>query len=166
MLLKMQKIANINKQLYAIKCMDKIDEGILRLLNGNARQSFRELARKMHISLATVAARIKRMEAGGLIRGYAPRLSAEKMGLDLTALISVRISHGKLMNVQEKISRDPRVYGVYDITGEWDSLIIARFKSRSELNGFVKMLLATEYVERTNTSIAMNVIKEDMRIFV
>lgn len=146
--------------------MDKLDTQIIRLLNDNARLSFREIARKAHISIATVANRIRRLESEGIISGYAPRLNAEKLGYDIIALISLRIAHGKLMAVQEKIAADSRVYGVYDITGDWDSLILARFKTRAELNKFLKSLLATEHIERTSTSIALNVIKEEPRIFV
>ena len=146
--------------------MDKLDTAILRLLNDNARQSFREIARKCHISIATVANRVKRMESDGVIAGYSPRINAGKIGYELTALISLRICHGKLMAVQEKIASDRRVHAVYDITGDWDSLVIGRFKNRAELNQFVKSLLATEHIERTSTSITLNVIKDEPRIFV
>lgn len=144
--------------------MDKLDTAILRLLNDNARQSFREIARKSRVSIATVANRIKRLESGGVIEGYSPRISAEKAGYEITALISLRICHGKQMSVQQKIAADPRVHAVYDITGDWDSLIVARFKNRTELSKFVKALLAAEHIERTSTSIALNVLKEEPRI--
>lgn len=144
--------------------MDDTDRKIMALLNENARQSLREISRKIGVSLATVASRIKRLESGGVIKGYVPVLSADKLGYGIIALISIRIAHGQLLRVQEKIARDKRVSGVYDITGDWDSLVIGRFKSREELNEFVKMLLSTEYVERTSTSIALNVIKDEVRM--
>lgn len=146
--------------------IDELDSEILRILNENARQSYREIARKTHVSLSTIASRIKQMEKSGVIAGYCPRISPEKAGYELTALISLRIAHGKLMSVQQKIAADNRVHAVYDITGDWDSLVIGRFRSRAELNKFIKSLLSTEHIERTSTSIALNVIKDEPRIIV
>jgi DNA-binding Lrp family transcriptional regulator len=56
------------------------------------------------------------------------------------------------------------VYGVYDVTGDWDSIIIAKFKNRNELNNFVKNMLSIEYVERTNTSVILNIVKEEKKV--
>ena len=56
------------------------------------------------------------------------------------------------------------VFGVYDVTGEIDAVIIAKFRSVAELSSFTKRLLANPYVERTNTHVVLNVIKEDFRM--
>jgi len=76
----------------------------------------------------------------------------------------VKISHGKLLEVQERISKDSHVSGVYDITGEWDSLIIARFKDRRDLNGFIKGVLSMANVEKTNTQLVLNIVKNEKRV--
>jgi Lrp/AsnC family transcriptional regulator, regulator for asnA, asnC and gidA len=75
----------------------------------------------------------------------------------------MKISHGKLIEVQEKISKDKHVSVVYDITGDWDSLLIAHFKDRRDLNGFIKGVLSIEYIEQTNTQIVLNIVKEEKR---
>lgn len=161
-----ETLLNIVRLKYAMEKIDKLDAEILRTLNENARQSFREIARKTRVSLSTIASRIKQMEKDGLIAGYCPRISPEKAGYELTALISLRIAHGKLMAVQQKIAAYNQVHAVYDITGDWDSLVIGRFCNRAELNKFIKSLTATEHIERTSTSIALNVIKDEPRIIV
>ncbi|PKK86246.1 MAG: AsnC family transcriptional regulator [Thermoplasmata archaeon HGW-Thermoplasmata-1] len=143
--------------------MDELDKLILRLLNSDARLSLREIARRTDSSLGTVSLRIKRLEGEGVINGYIPVLDGEKLGYTLSALISIRIARGKLVSVQEKIALDTRVQSVYDITGEWDSVAIAHFRDRKDLNNFVKKLLSMENVERTNTQIALNIIKDERR---
>jgi DNA-binding Lrp family transcriptional regulator len=50
------------------------------------------------------------------------------------------------------------------VTGDWDSIIIAYFKDRQDLNGFIKHLLAHENVDRSVTHIVLNVVKEERRI--
>ena len=106
------------------------------------------------------------MEDEKVIERYIPLINQEKIGYDLTAVINVKISHGKLIEVQERISKDKHVSGVYDITGEWDSLIIAHFKDRRDLNGFIKDVLAMDNVEKTNTQIVLNIVKNEKRAIV
>jgi DNA-binding Lrp family transcriptional regulator len=144
--------------------MDELDEKILGILNEDARKSYREIARELNVSLTTVSNRIKRMEDEQVIERYIPLLNQEKMGYDLTAVINVKISHGKLLEVQQRISKDKHVSGVYDITGEWDSLIIAHFKDRRDLNGFIKGVLSMDNVEKTNTQIVLNIVKNEKRV--
>jgi DNA-binding Lrp family transcriptional regulator len=76
----------------------------------------------------------------------------------------MRISHGKLIETQEKIAEDPRVFAIYDVTGEWDSLVNGRFKDPEDLNDFIKSLLSHKYVERTVTHIVLNVVKDERRL--
>jgi len=144
--------------------MDELDYKILEKLNENARKSYREIARELKVSLSTISNRIKKLEDEKVIEGYIPLINQEKIGYDLTAVINVKISHGKLIEVQEKISMDKHVSGVFDITGDWDSLIIAHFKDRRDLNGFIKGVLAMDNVEKTNTQIVLNIVKNEKRV--
>ena len=144
--------------------MDELDNKIIRKLNENARKSYREISRELKVSLSTISNRIKKLEDEKIIEGYIPLVNQEKMGFDLTAVINVKISHGKLIEVQERISKDKHVSSIYDITGDWDSLIIANFKDRRDLNGFIKGVLAMENVEKTNTQIVLNIVKNEKRI--
>ncbi|MFQ6037313.1 MAG: Lrp/AsnC family transcriptional regulator [Candidatus Aminicenantales bacterium] len=146
--------------------IDDLDKKIIRALNRNARQSFRDVARQVGTSVTAVIHRVKKYEESGMIRGYIPLVDPEHFGLDLIAIIALRISKGKLLETQEMIARDQRVMAVYDITGEWDSLVIGYFRDRHDLNSFVKELLSLEYVDRTVTHIVLNVVKEERRILV
>jgi len=56
------------------------------------------------------------------------------------------------------------VISVYDITGDFDIAVVARFKDRFGLNAFIKNLLTMPYVKRTVTNVVLNVVKEDFRI--
>ena len=57
-----------------------------------------------------------------------------------------------------------KTHGVYDVTGTTDAMILAKFKTRRELNNFVKRILRMPFVERTNTRVVLNTIKEDFRL--
>lgn len=144
--------------------VDDLDVRIIRSLNQNARKSLREVARELDLALSTVSNHVKHLEDLGIIKGYVPVIDAEKLGYDLVVIIGMRIAHGKLLEVQQKIAKNPRVFGVYDVTGEWDSIVLARFKDRDELNAWIKDALATPHVERTSTQLVLNTMKEDRRV--
>ncbi|MEM2214053.1 MAG: Lrp/AsnC family transcriptional regulator [Candidatus Nezhaarchaeales archaeon] len=141
--------------------LDEIDKAILRELVNDARISFREIAKRIGVSTATVASRVKRMEEEGVIKGYTTVVDAEKLGYDVAALIEVVISKGKVVDIEDEIAKIPNVQAVYDVTGQSDAIIIARFKSRAELSKFVKKLLSMEHVERTITHVVLGVRKEN-----
>lgn len=66
--------------------------------------------------------------------------------------------------MEREIARMKNVFAVYDITGLTDVIVLARFKKRREMSRFIKSLLGMKYVERTNTHVVLNVVKEDMRV--
>jgi DNA-binding Lrp family transcriptional regulator len=146
--------------------IDDLDRKIVRVLNQNARKSFRDVAREVETSVTAVINRVKKLEESGSIKGYIPLVEPEYFGLNLIAIIALRISKGKLLETQKKIAKDTRVVSIYDITGEWDSFIIGYFIDRKDLNDFIKGLLSLEYVDRTVTHIVLNVVKEERRILV
>ena len=144
--------------------IDELDRKIVRVLNKNARKSFREVAKEVGTSATAVIHTVRKLEAAGAVRGYAPVVDPEYFGIHLTAIVAVRISKGRLLETQRRISRDPHVSAVYDVTGDWDCFIIGRFTGREDLNAFIKKLLAIPCVDRTVTHIVLNVVKEEPRI--
>lgn len=143
---------------------DELDRKIIRALNQNARKSFREVAKEVGTSVTAVINRVKKFESKNVIRGYIPVVDPEYFGLGMAALIALRIAQGKLIQAQEEISKDSRILGVYDITGEWDSIILGYFHDREDLNDFLKDLLSKKYIARSVTHIVLNVVKEEKRL--
>ena len=153
-------------QLKGGKMADDTEKKIIRALNQNSRKSFREIAKDIGISAPAVIDKVKKLEEAGAIKGYIPVLDSKYFGYDLTAIIAIRISSGKLIQTQEKIAEDPHVFAIYDVTGEWDSFVCARFKDREDLNTFIKYILNQKHVERTITHIVLNVVKDERRLLI
>lgn len=145
---------------------DELEMKVVRVLNQNSRKSFREIAKQIGTSTPVVINKIKKLEKAGAIKGYIPVLDPEYFGYDLTAVVALRISRGKLIETQEKIAKDPQVFAIYDVTGEWDSILIAHFRGREDLNRFIKSVLSERYVDRTVTHIVLNVVKNERRLVV
>ena len=144
--------------------LDEIDEKILKHLMMDARLSARQLALKLGMSTVTILSRIKKLEKKKIIRGYTTIIDHEKLGYSLTAIIEIMAKNGKVLDIEEEVSKFENVVGVYDITGSTDTIIIAKFKERNELSDFVKNLGTISNVENTITHVVLNTAKEDFRL--
>jgi DNA-binding Lrp family transcriptional regulator len=144
--------------------IDDIDKRILEELATDCRRSYRQIARKVRVSVGTVLNRIRRMEEAGVIRGYSAMIDHEKVGYPLTGIAEVTVSKGKLYEMEIAISKLPNTCAVYDTTGLTDALVIAKFRSREEMSKFAKSLLSMPFVDRTNTHVVLTTIKEDFRL--
>ena len=142
------------------------DSELLKHLSNNGKASQRELAEVTGLALGTVSNHVKVLEKKKIIKGYSANIDPEKVGFTLSATIHLRITKGKIMDVQASIAKHPRVYIVYDITGEWDSLVLARFKDREEMDEFIKTTLSQKDIERTSTSLVLNNVKEEIRVII
>lgn len=144
--------------------LDELDIGILKTLQEDARQSSREIARKLKVATGTVHNRIKKLTENGIIKGYTAMIEPTKVGFDITVLTLMQIEAGYLVDVENEVAKIPNVCAVYDITGEFDAAFIARFKNRPALNSFIKDVLKIPHVRRTVTNVVLNVVKEDYRV--
>lgn len=141
--------------------VDELDRKILSLLQKDARLSYREIAKELNVAVGTVYNRLKRLEEEGVLKGFYPKLDYEKLGYELTAIIGIRAQGKRIIQIEREIAKDDHVLCVYDVTGEYDIIVIAKFKGREDMNRFVKKVLAIDGVEKTNTHVAMDIVKED-----
>jgi DNA-binding Lrp family transcriptional regulator len=141
--------------------IDDVDRQILAVLLADARTSMRSIAEEVGVALGTVSNRIKRMEEMGVIHGYGVHIDAEKVGWTMTVLCGLRIEKGQLMEVQRKIAEDSRVFAIYDVTGEFDSMVLARVRNRAHLDDLSKTVLSSEGIIRTVTHVVLNTVKQN-----
>ena len=144
--------------------LDGIDFQILRMLQEDSRTSYRKIADALGIALGTVYNRIKRLEDEGVFKAYTVIVDPTRIGYDLTAVILIQAGGPHLAEVEKEIAQSDYTICVYDITGDFDIAVIARFKNRAMLNSFIKEILKMPHVTRTVTNVTLNVVKEDFRI--
>lgn len=141
--------------------LDEYDEKIINELIEHSKIPLRKLATKLNISFVTILNRIKKLEKEGIIQKYTSKINYEKLGYGVHVIIEMRISKGKLLELENKIAKSPNVYAVYDTTGEYDATVIARFKSTRLMDDFLKKVQTFDFVERTNTKLVLNTVKEE-----
>jgi DNA-binding Lrp family transcriptional regulator len=144
--------------------IDGLDAKLLAICMSDGRASFRRMAAHLGVSTTTVVARVAALEAAGVVTGYSARVDAEKLGYGLTAVTEILVSKGKLLEMEREIAKLPGVCAVYDVTGEIDGVVIAKFKDREQLSAFTKGLLAMPFVERANTHVVLTTVREDFRL--
>jgi len=147
-----------------IETVDSTDYRILSLLQEDCRLSFSKIADKAHVSVGTAYNRVKTLEAKGFVKTYSILLDSAKLGFTLTALIFVQAEGNYMTQAEREIAQAENVLAVYDVTGEFDAVVIAKFRDREELNGFIKRLASALHVKRTVTSVSLSVVKEDFRM--
>ena len=143
-----------------IKKTDAVDLQIIRALEEDSRVSLRKLAHKLEMTPNILHNRIKSLEQEGIIKGYVPLIDATKMGYALTAIIMIQVEGGHMLEIENEIAKESNVLSVYDITGEYDAVVFAKFRDNASLNGFLKKLLAERFIKRTTTLVALNAVKE------
>lgn len=144
--------------------IDETDRRILRHLLHDGRASMRQIATELGLSPTTVASRVGRLERDRAIKGYAGMVDSLTLGYDLTAVTEILVSKGKLLEMEKEIAKLPGVCAVYDVTGEIDGIVVAKFRDREELSRFTKGLLTMPFVERAITHVVLTTVKEDFRL--
>ena len=144
--------------------LDDIDLQIIRMLQEDSRKSYGKIADALHIAVGTAYNRVKRLEEEDILKGYTVIVDPVKLGYGLTAVVLIQAEGQYLLEVEKELAQLDDVICVYDITGDFDIAVIARFRSRSMLNKFIKGVLRIPHVTRTVTSVTLNVVKEDFRV--
>ncbi len=137
------------------KVLDEIDKQIIRILQDNARTSYREIQDKLGISIGTIHNRITKLKKTGVIEGYTLRLNNEKLGYKLTFLIRIDVDGKFTEEILNDIAKKPEVCSVFHTTGEQSAALICRFKESEDVHNFIRELNKKEYVTRTNSNMIL-----------
>jgi Lrp/AsnC family transcriptional regulator, regulator for asnA, asnC and gidA len=146
------------------KKLDSVNLQIIRALEEDSRMSLRKLAQRVGLTPNILHNRINSLEQDGVILGYTPIIDSAKMGYALTAIIMIQVEGGHIVEVENEIAKETNVLSVYDITGDYDAVVFAKFRDNAALNSFLKNLLAERFIKRTTTLIALNAVKEYSKI--
>ena len=148
--------------------LDETDKAILRLLQADGRVSNAEVARRVGLSAPATHARVRRLEQAGVIRQHATLLDREAMGFDMVCFINVSLQLHQFEAIErfkELVQDMPEVLECHHITGEFDYLLKAVFRSRDELQEFVvNKLTPIPGMARINTSLVLIEIKATQQL--
>jgi Lrp/AsnC family transcriptional regulator for asnA, asnC and gidA len=141
--------------------LDDTDKKILKIINKDSRTPYKQISKELNVSIGTIHNRIEKLTKKGVIKKFTTSMDYNKIGYNLTAIIGIKIKGGQIKKLKNKTIDNNSIIALYDITGKYDALIIAKFKNTSDLDKFIKTLLKEDNIERTYTQIVLNVVKED-----
>lgn len=140
---------------------DEVDIQILEKLKEDCRKSYRTLGEEMNLAPGTISTRVKKMKENGIIKNFSVIIDYEQIGYELTSIIEIIVSKGKLIETEHELAKFHQVCAVYDATGTTDIIVVAKSQNRSELSQLIKTFLSMKYIERTNTHLVLTTVKED-----
>jgi len=140
--------------------IDETDRIILQALLRDARTPVRSLASQARVSVGTVVNRIRHLEDSGIIKRYTISVDYEALGYDIVVITTLKIAKGKFPEVANELGKEKNIITIYDVTGEYDAVVISVFPSRSELDAFLKRVQSHSLIEKTHTVLVLKTTKE------
>ncbi|MFV1986730.1 MAG: Lrp/AsnC family transcriptional regulator [Gemmatimonadota bacterium] len=137
-----------------------LDVRLIEALREDARQSARQLAERLAVSPSTITNRLRDLRERGVILGFRPEIDYRKLGFGLVAITKIKARGDALPAIVAALSKDRRLTHVYEITGDFDVLVIGRFRDESEMNTEIKRMLSLPGIEGTSTSIVLSAAKD------
>jgi DNA-binding Lrp family transcriptional regulator len=137
-----------------------LDRRLIDVLREDARLSVRALGKRLSVSASTAGKRLDSLIEREVITGFVPTLDYKKLGFGLVAITKIKARGEALPTIVDALANDRHLSHVYEITGEFDVLVIGRFRDESEMNREIKRLLGLPGIEGTNTSIVLSIAKE------
>ena len=137
------------------KALDDIDKNIIRILQDDARTSYREIQDRLGISIGTIHNRISKLRDNGIIEGYTLKLNNVKLGYKLSFLIRINCDGKFTEQILNEIASKPEVCSVFHTTGDQSAALICRFKSSEDVHDFIRKLNESENISRTNSNMIL-----------
>ena len=138
--------------------IDELNWKILSSLQSNSRESFSSIGRKIGLTSPAVAERVKKMEDTGILEGYLAKVSHNKVGYQLKAIITLKAFMGKLKPFLEKVKTMDEVVNCYRITGNENIIMEVVLRDQFHLEKFIDMLI--QYGETRTNIILSDVISD------
>lgn len=146
------------------KILDDIDKEIIRILQDDARKSYREIQEQLQISIGTIHNRITKLKKNKIIEGYTLKLNNSKLGYKLTFLISLQIDGKHTEEILSELSEKPEICTVFNVTGEQSASLICRFKESEDVHEFLRELNEHKHITRTNSNMVLKEYKNNAYI--
>jgi len=148
--------------------LDKLDTQILNLLQEDASLPIRALADRLHSSPATCQRRIAQLRESGVLLKEVAIVDRVRVGRPLTVFVSVELdkqNDALLRNFEKKMSAEGDVMACYEISGEFDFLLIVNSPSMESFHAFTREVFSSNNnVRNFKSMFAMNCSKFETKI--
>lgn len=143
--------------------MDEIDRKLVNILRKNSKISNQELSRLVNLVPSAVHKRVSKLEKENIISGYTIRLNHNAIGSDMNILINVITSESAgATEIGRQMAAFPEICDVFDVAGNTSYIVRAVVKDTAGLNDLIIRMGQIPGVMRTQTTLIMNVLKNEL----
>ncbi len=124
-----------------------------------------DIAGEVELSAPAVMERVKKLEAGGGIKGYQALLDSKKVGKDVTAFIGVSVgNHGDIDKFAAQMLQHHDVLECHHVTGDESFILKVKSANTGSLEKLLGEIRSVEGVTRTVTKIVLSTAKESQTL--
>ena len=141
--------------------MDDVDRQIVALLREDARRSYQDVGRHVHLSAPAVKRRVDRLEQAGVILGYAAVVEPAAFGWHAEAFVDL-YCEGKMPAeaIKRAVQGEPGVVSAHTVAGEASALLHVRARDTKDLEAVLERIRAVDGISRTVTEVVLSTLFE------
>ena len=144
--------------------LDDVDRHILNLLQDDARRSFKEIAKEVKVSEATVFVRVKKLMKNSVIKSYKAIVDPKQVGKGTLAFVMLKANPNVYTKVLPTLVNMDEIYEIFDVTGAYYAILKIRTSSTEELAAIIDKIGMIEGITGTETAVVLRSIKEEIAI--
>ncbi|MFC5028166.1 Lrp/AsnC family transcriptional regulator [Streptomyces sp. DSM 41987] len=135
--------------------IDVLDGQLIKLLADEPRIGMLEASRRLGVARGTAQARLDRLRANGVIRGFGPQVDPAALGYPVTAFATLEIKQGQGVDVRAHLAGVPEVLELHTTTGQGDMLCRLVARSNADLQRVIDRVVGFDGIMRASTAIVM-----------
>lgn len=137
--------------------MDAVDEKIVALLREDARRSYLDIGRHVHLSAPAIKRRVDRLEEMGVILGYSAIVDPAAFGWHASAFVDI-YCEGRMPGeaIKRAVQNEPGVVAAHTVAGEASAHLHVMARDTKDLEQTLERIRATDGVRRTVTEMVLS----------
>jgi Lrp/AsnC family transcriptional regulator, leucine-responsive regulatory protein len=137
--------------------VDLKDRAILEALQEDARATYASIGDRVGLSASSVHDRVRKLERGGIIRGYRAHIDPGAVGMDVTALVSVMpLDPSQPDDLADRVEGFPEVQDCLSVAGDENYVLKVRTRTTEDLEDLLRRLREKAGVQ-TRTTVVLSV---------
>jgi DNA-binding Lrp family transcriptional regulator len=117
--------------------VDRTDRAIIAALTADSRLSIRSLAERVHISRSAANARVQKLVADGVIKGFTTRVDRRALGINVAAIVIIRVGSTPWPDIAARLAQKPYVESVLAVSGDIDLIVTVNASDHEHLSDVI-----------------------------
>lgn len=135
--------------------MDDLDQRLITLLRHDGRRSISDLAVDLHVSRATVRARMERLERSGSIIGYTVILRADALDQGVRGIMMIEVEGHAADRVIRALGGFPEVSAIHTTNGRWDLVVELTTETLAAFDATLRRIRLISGITSSETSLLL-----------